>query len=51
MLGYPKNLRVSDTIVYLPFELHSSRFREERMADLDGPIFDTAVAMPIGGGI
>ena len=55
MLRYPKNLRASDTIVYflvyLPFDLYSSRFCKERMADLDGSIFETAVAMPIGGGI
>ena len=58
MLRYPKNLRGSDTVVYflvyLPFDLYSSRFCEERMADLDGLIFErdfeTAVAMPIGGG-
>ena len=59
MLHYPKNLRGSDTIVYflvyLPFDLYSLRFHKERMAELDGSIFErdfeTAVAMPIGGGI
>ena len=58
MLRYPKNLRGSDTIVnflvYLPFDLLSSSFRKERMAELDGSIFErdfeTAVAMLIGGG-
>ena len=59
MLRYPKNLRGSDTIVYflvyLPFDLYSSRSCEERMAGLDGSIFGrdfkTAVAVPIDGGI
>ena len=58
MLRYPKNLRESDTIayflVYLPFDLYSLCFREERMAGLDGSIFErdfeAAVAMPIGDG-
>ena len=58
MLRYPKNLRESDTIVYflvyLPFDLHSSRFHEEGMAGLDGSIFErdleAAVATPIGDG-
>ena len=58
MLHYPKNLRGLDTIVYflvyLPFDLYSLRFREERMAGLDGSIFkrdfEAAFAMPIGNG-
>ena len=58
MLRYPKNLRGSDTIVYflvyLPFDLYSSRFHEEGMAGLEGSIFKrdfkAAVAMPIGDG-
>ena len=44
MLRYPKNLRRSDTtvyfLIYLPFDLYSSRFREKRMAGLDGSIFE-----------
>ena len=52
-------LRGSATIVYflvyLSFDLYSSRSREERMAGLDGSIFErdfeTAIAVPIGGGI
>ena len=59
MLHYPKNLRGSDTIVYflvyLPFDLYSSCFCEDRMGGLDGSIFEwdfeIAVAVPIGGGI
>ena len=58
MLRYPKNIRGSDTIVYflvyLPFDLYSSRFRKERIASLDGSIFErdfeAAIAVPIGDG-
>ena len=42
-------------LVYLPFDLYSTCFREERMAGLDRSIFErnfeTAVAMLIGDGI
>ena len=57
MLRYPKNLRGSDAIVhflvYLPFDLYSSRFRKERMAGLiDKSIFERDFeTVPIGGGI
>ena len=43
MLRYPKNLRVSDTVVYflvyLPIDLYSSRSRVLGMAGLDGSTF------------
>ena len=47
----PSKLRMMPTT----FDLYSSRFREERMAGFDGLIFErdfeTAIAIPIGGGI
>ena len=40
MLSYPKNLRILDTVVYLPFDLYISRLHVLEMAAFDSLSFE-----------